>query len=208
MVFSDEAALLIEKIQHFNLTSDNVERVFSEERSNNVDIAFRILLKNRISYGGIITKGAGKIKRGENNRGLSSRWYPTTLIKRIKYLYSLRSKVTVIHGDGMSFLRKNVDRPLILFVDPPYTASKKSPGRRLYNYSEVDHKALLNLLANSNSEFLATYDDAKEILELAQEAGLDYFRVPMLARRGVLVNELVLCKDASWIEETNNALYL
>jgi len=208
VVFSEKATLLIEKIRGFNLTPDNIERVFSEQGGNEVDIAFRVLLKNRISYGGIITKGAGRIKRGENNRGLSSRWYPTTLVERIKHLYKFRSKVTVMHGDGMLFLKENIDRPLILFVDPPYTVSKKGPGHRLYDHSEVDHKTLLKLLADSNSEFLATYNDAEEIIELAQETGLDYFRVPMLARKGVVVNELVLCKDASWIEETSSALGL
>jgi len=200
VVFSEEAGLLVEKIRRFEPTPENAERTLSEEGGDEADVAFRVLLRNRIGYGGIMAKGAGRMRRGEGGRGLFSRWYPATLVKRIEHLHGLRSRVKVVHGDGMHFLAENAHRPFIFFVDPPYTAGR-GPGHRLYRYAEVDHGGLLRLLARVKGEFLATYNEAEEVVRLAEEAGLDHLRVPMLARRGKLAKELVLCRDASWAAE-------
>jgi len=208
VAFSEKAPLLAKRVASFDLTPKNVESILTSDSNDDLDVAFRVLLKNRISYGGIISKGAGRIKRGENNRGLGSRWYPDTLAKRIQYLYTLRSRVVVVNGDALSYLHEHLSDPVLLFVDPPYTASKKSPGRRLYNHTEVDHKKLLYLLSISSGEFLATYDDADEILQLANTYALDFLRVPMLSRRSVKMNELVLCRDASWVKENTTTLFL
>jgi len=200
VVFSEESPLLIEKILRFEPTLENAERALSEEGGDEVDLAFRVLLRNRIAYGGILAKGAGRMRRGEDGRGPFSRWYPETLARRIEALHGLRSRVEVVHGDGVRFLAESAQRPLVFFVDPPYTAGG-GPGGRLYRYAEVDHGTLLRLLARLKGEFLATYNDAEEVVRLAEEAGLDHLRVPMLARKGKVVKELVLCRDASWAAE-------
>jgi hypothetical protein len=47
------------------------------------------------------------------------------------------------------------------FVDPPYTASGKSAGRRLYLHSSIDHDSLFDLLESATGEVMLTYDDAQ-----------------------------------------------
>jgi DNA adenine methylase len=46
-------------------------------------LAFATIIKNRVNRGGILANGASFIKNGENGKGITSRWYPETLRRRI-----------------------------------------------------------------------------------------------------------------------------
>jgi DNA adenine methylase len=45
--------------------------------------AFATIIKNRVNRGGILAKVTSFIKNGENGKGITSRWYPETLRRRI-----------------------------------------------------------------------------------------------------------------------------
>ena len=62
------------------------------------------------------------------------------------------------------FLR---NKSAAFFVDPPYTAGGKSAGKRLYLHSAIDHQALFDLLEGTAGDVMLTYDDAKEVRDLA-----------------------------------------
>src|SRR5439155_26270 len=53
------------------------------KRRNPIERALNILIRNRLSHGGIIAPGAGLLCEGEAGRGMLSRWYPETLSRRI-----------------------------------------------------------------------------------------------------------------------------
>jgi len=57
------------------------------------------------------------------------------------------------------------------FVDPPYTAGGKSASKRLYLHSSIDHNSLFDLLETAAGEVMLTYDDAKEVRDLATAHG-------------------------------------
>src|ERR1017187_7866966 len=89
------------------------------------------VFRNRTSRGGVITKGAGLIREGEDGNGLSSRWYPDTLAKRIKTISALNSKLTFAECNGFELVRKYIrHKHAVFFVDPPYTKA----ARRLYSH--------------------------------------------------------------------------
>ena len=73
------------------------------------EVAFCTILKNRIFHGGILTKGAGMIKNGENGKGITSRWYAKTLNNRILSIGYIKSKISFFKGDAFKILEENLD---------------------------------------------------------------------------------------------------
>jgi len=177
---SDDAEWLCDKIEAFHMTPENVHAVLVQEPIQTKDRAFRTIVKNRVQRGGILARGAGLLKAGENGKGLSSRWYPQTLAKRIRRIHDLRYQIEVICADGIALMESYADDDTAcFFIDPPYTAGGKRAGRRLYNYSEVDHQALFKIASDLTGNFLMTYDEADEVIDMAKEQGFSISRILM-----------------------------
>ena len=81
---------------------------------------------------------------------------------------------------------------MVLFVDPPYTAEGKCAGRRLYAHNEIDHPLLFEMLAESEADFLMTYDLSPEIVTLVREHGFHAVRVTMKNTHHARIPELVI----------------
>lgn len=117
---------LADKIFSFDLTRDNIKAELDKPNKLLQDIAFCTILKNRVFHGGILAKGSGMIKNGENGKGLSSRWYPKTLHDRIRAIEFIKSKIDFISGDAFEILEKNKkNKEAFFFIDPPYTIAGK-----------------------------------------------------------------------------------
>ena len=58
-----------------------------------------------------MTEGAGLLKRGENGKGLASRWYPETLVDRIQALREIRHRVTFEQSDALEVMGSFRKRP-------------------------------------------------------------------------------------------------
>jgi DNA adenine methylase len=179
-ILSDNWYRLAELIQGFEISRRAVHKVLDAEPAGDLNIAFRCLLRNRVSRGGILADRAGILKRGENGRGLRSRWYPDTLTKRIEAIHELRPRLEFKQGDGVQEIRRRCEsRQLVIFADPPYTARPSDPGQRLYDFSEFDHPELFKMLANIKGRFAITYKESMPIRRLAQKYGFQTRRIPM-----------------------------
>jgi len=180
-VFSSQQALLSSKIITFSMSRDNVIRELSRSPKTVVDHAFQVLLKNRTFRGGILAPGASLMRVGENGRGVASRWYPDTLVKRLSLLSSLGSAIDFIEGDAFLLINRYLDRKdAVFFIDPPYTAGNgKRAGRRLYKHNDLDHSALFDLLGRAAGLVLMTYDDCPEVVEMANNHSFQIERIPM-----------------------------
>jgi DNA adenine methylase len=190
---------LAERIATFDLTAESVAAVLATTPSNVQEQAFQTILKNRVNRGGILAPGAGKVKHGENGRGLKSRWYPQTLKQRILDIVSIRDRITFIAGDGLATLRQYAQRPdVVFFIDPPYTAAGKRAGSRLYTHSELDHAELFRIVSTLAGDFLMTYDDAEELHELARRYGFDTQLVAMKSTHHAEMTELLIGRDLNW----------
>ena len=167
----------------------------SEERSVQ-DHAFATILKNRVARGGILAPGAGFAKRGENGRGLSSRWYPDTLRRRIIAIANQRERITFIEGDGIDVIRENAHRSdCAFFIDPPYTIA----GKRLYKYWDLDHAQLFALASTLKGDFLMTYDNAREIRALAAQYGFATRLISMNTTHHTAKRELLIGRTLHWL---------
>ncbi len=196
VLLSENAIWLADKIINFSVTKSNVESIFARKPLNLREKAFTVLLKNRVSHGGILANGAGLIKHGENGKGLFSRWYPQTLRNRILDIQHYKGNIRFIQGDGFEILKENSHRvDALFFIDPPYTVA----GRRLYTYSNIDHPELFHLAATLRGPFLMTYDNANEIRELAADNLFQVAEVPMKGTHNAEKIELVISRDLSWL---------
>ncbi len=195
-ILSGNAAWLAERIASFHLSAESVRAVLAAQEQSVKDHAFATILKNRVARGGILAPGAGFAKRGEDGRGLSSRWYPDTLRRRIIAIANRIEQITFIQGDGMEVIRDNAHRAdCAFFIDPPYTVA----GKRLYKYSDLDHTQLFALASTLQGDFLMTYDNAHEIRALAAEYGFATRLISMKTTHHTAKRELLIGRALDWL---------
>lgn len=194
-ILSEDCQWLIKQISNFDVTADGVNSVIAHAMDGTKERGFATIVRNRTNHGGILAKGSGMIKTGENGRGLSSRWYPSTLVKRIIIINKMRDRITFVHGDAFDIIEQMLyDKNNFFFIDPPYTIA----GRRLYNHFEVDHRRIFELVSHMSGHFLLTYDDTHEVRGWAEEFGLPYLTIPMQTTHLVTKNELLISDSFEW----------
>jgi DNA adenine methylase len=186
---------LADKIYSYDLTHANVKADLEKPNKELHDIAFCTILKNRVFHGGILAKGSGMIKNGENGKGLSSRWYPKTLRDRILAINYVKDKIKFISGDAFEIIEQNLNNPnAYFFIDPPYTIA----GKRLYTHFDIDHERLFDLTARLKGKFMLTYDDTPEIRQLADQHHLQMRTIPMKTTLHYEKNEIIISDNFSW----------
>ncbi len=191
---------LAERVLNFRLTPENVDSLLASEPATERELAFQTIVKNRINRGGILAEGAGRVKYGENGRGIKSRWYPNTLSRRILDIISIRDRIQFIHGDGLKVIEETSDRnDVVYFIDPPYTAAGKKPGSRLYTFSELDHAELFRLVSHTHGDFLLTYDNVEEVRTMAKEHCFDTEAIVMKTTHHTRLTELLIGRNLDWI---------
>ena len=94
------------------------------------------------------------------------------------------------------------------FVDPPYTAGGKFAGRRLYLHSSIDHNSLFDLLKDAAGEVMLTYDDAKEVRDLATAHGFFVKPIAMKTTHHTRMYELAITNHAFTVASANESLRL
>ncbi len=195
VVLSGKNKWLAEKILKFDLTHESIKVELDKPNKTVHDIAFCTILKNRIFHGGILAKGSGMIKNGENGKGISSRWYPKTLHDRIIGIEYVKSKIEFIKGDAFEIIEENLNNEsAYFFIDPPYTVA----GKRLYTHFDIDHEKLFYLTSKLKGKYMLTYDDTSEIRHLAYKYNLDFRTTPMKTTHHLEKNEIVISDNFKW----------
>jgi len=188
--------ILCDRILAFNLTQDSARRILEESETGIQQRAFQTVLRNRVQHGGILAPGASLIKNGENGKGISSRWYPQTLVKRIRLIYLMRNNISFIHGDGFEVVRAYQNNSnSFFFIDPPYTAGGKKAGKRLYLHNTIDHEYLFLLMSKVKGNFVMTYDDSDSVRKLARNFRFKVTLIPMKNTHHQVMMELLITKS-------------
>lgn len=184
------------KIETFFPTPEAVLSLAAEQPSSTLERGFRTLVLNRTRRGGILAPGASLQVKGENGKGVASRWYAKTLTMRIRAIELCSERFSFHHSDGVSKLERwlAIEDEAAVFVDPPYTAGGKRAGSRLYVHAELDHAKVFELLADSNVPFLMTYDCAPEIAALVRRFGFSAVQVTMKNTHHSRIAELVITR--------------
>lgn len=188
-----DSGWLVDQIRGFVPSAGSVQRLLASQERGDRALAFRTLVRNRVSYGGILAAGASVVRAGENGRGVASRWYPQTLARRIAAISAMGPRLAADEGDGMDEIRRRRRcRRTVFFIDPPYTAAGKRPGRRLYDHCEVDHAALFELAAGLAGVAVMTYDESDAVRRMARRHGLRATSVAMKNGHHERLRELVI----------------
>ena len=162
--------------------------------------AFQCLLRNRTARGGVLSEGAGLIRRGENGKGLRSRWYPETLAKRIQTIAGLKRQLHFRQSDAFEVIGEYLKRTdAVFFVDPPYTQA----ARRLYRHWSIDHEKLFELMRDAKGDVLMTYDDTREVRMWARRYGFQVRKLSMRTTHHQQKQELMIARDFGWLREGN-----
>lgn len=196
---------MADKIMSFAITLETVKEELAQQYESKREKAFQAILKNRVNRGGIMAPGAGLVKTGEAGKGLLSRWYPATLCRRIMDIKRYRDRITFIQGDGLPIVQQYaLNTNNSFFIDPPYTASKKQAGSRLYTYSQIDHNSLFSICDQLKGEFLMTYDNADEVDSLAHHYNFQTQTIAMKNTHHARMTELLISKNLNWLTMPNN----
>lgn len=198
-ILGRNATWLARQILAFEMSPAAVQNCLADNPTSVRRRAFQAIVRNRACRGGIMAPGSGLMKHGENGKGIGSRWYPTTLARRILEVHAIRERLEFLEGDGLRVIQKHaLDPNAAFFVDPPYTASVKKAGRRLYQYNELDHDLLFNTMQEVVGDFLMTYDDDDRVREMARSRGFGAALVAMRSTHHSTITELLIGKDVSW----------
>lgn len=195
---------LVARISSFTLTRESVVNLSHLRPTDVVEHGFRTLVMNRTRRGGVLAHGASFTRKGENGAGIASRWYPNTLVRRLRAITEVAPRITFRETDGMQMLASLLGQPhddVALFIDPPYTGGGgKRAGKRLYTHNDVDHARVFSLLAESNVNFLMTYDRSPEIESLIETYKFHAVQVLMKSGHHALLPELVITRIPTFSE--------
>lgn len=198
-ILNGNAQWLAQRILEFDLTPQNVDTLLAAPIDDVCQRAFRTIVRNRISHGGILAPGGGVLKNGENGRGLKSRWYPLTLAKRILAIGERRDRISILEEDGIAVIKASAfDPDGVFFIDPPYTAAGKKAGSRLYTFCELDHESLFTACEEICGDFLMTYDNALDVQSMAFKHGFDCEAIAMKNTHHAEMKELLIGSDLTW----------
>ena len=202
-ILGSDAKWLGQRIMDFDLTVESAKAALADDSNVIRDRAFRTILKNRVYHGGIMAAGSSMIRHGENGKGIKSRWYPSTLRRRIEDIIGVQHRIEFIEGDGLPILERFAGQESVCaFIDPPYTAAGKKAGSRLYKHNELDHERLFQLTASLNGNFLMTYDNADGVKDLALRHGFDTEVIAMKNTHHAKMTELLIGRDLSWVRRS------
>ncbi len=182
-------------VRDFDVSRDAVVELSEAIPRSVVEHGFRTLVLNRTRRGGILAPGASLSRAGEAGKGVASRWYPQTLVRRLQAISATAERLAFCEADGLKLLESFLaagTAGVAVFVDPPYTAGGKRAGKRLYAHNELDHRRLFEVLASSGVDFLMTCDRAPEVEAWVREFGFSAVQVVMKNTHHDLLPELVI----------------
>jgi len=196
-VLNGHATWLANKLGDFRVSRKSVEAKLREIPKTAHERAFQCLLRNRMARGGVLSEGAGLIRRGEDGKGLRSRWYPETLAMRIQRIASLKAHLHFRQSDAFEVIGEYLNRAdTVFFIDPPYTQA----ARRLYRHWKIDHERLFRLMQNAKGNVLMTYDDTREVRMWATRYGFQVRKLSMRTTHHQKKRELMICRDFDWLK--------
>ena len=98
VIFGTEWEQLDQRIRDFRLNRRAVVKLLGSQPITDCDRAFQCLVRNRVQRAGILAPGAGLLRRGDDDNGLGSRWYPATFQSALAERAGMRRSHPVYRG--------------------------------------------------------------------------------------------------------------
>lgn len=158
------------------------------------ELGFATYFLNRTNHSGVIV-GAGPIGGyGQTGRWLlNARWYPETMIRRVRWIGERRDSISLSNLDGIEFISrfKTMDSyETFFFIDPPYVQA----GAKLYfnAMNDLKHLDLARYLTGPEAVpyWLLTYDDCHLIRNAYSKVRIEKIPVRYSLRRKRTAHEV------------------
>ncbi len=157
--YPDQLTMCVKEIKESRKDGRELFRQFrhSEVELNNLEIAVRFYVMNRISFSGLVDTG------GYSEESFQKRFTDTSINRIEQVSYFLRN-VRITNLSYEQLLREPGEK-VFLYIDPPYYGNKKSKlyGKKGVLHTSFDHEKLLEELKRTNHKWLLTYDNAVQI---------------------------------------------
>lgn len=154
------------------------KEIYSTDNTKySLDLAFATFYLNRTNRSGILKGGPIGGANQTGNYKINARYNKDELIKRIRKIAKKKSNIKVYNKDIVSFIEKilpSYDTDTLVYFDPPYY----NKGHELYKnfFDKKDHAKIADLILNQvKSNWIVTYDDTPEIINLYQNQCLKKF---------------------------------
>lgn len=194
-----DASKFIDKIRKTPVTIREWRKqrdIYNDPRSGWFELGFATFYLNRTNMSGILDGGP---IGGINQTGtwkIDARFNKEKLIERIAQLAQYKNRISVFNKDGVELIRDYLDRKnTFIYLDPPYF--EKGATLYLNHYNKSDHEKLAKILnENSESCWLLTYDNKKEIRELYTKRQIVNFSLNYNAYESRKGREMLILSDA------------
>lgn len=156
---------LISMIKQINPTRDFFEKVKLMKPQNDLEIAYKYFVINRMAYSGIMKQpnfGFHPIKSVQPDK------WPSRIREAGEKLKNV--KMTSLHYREL-LLAEPVNKNLFIFLDPPYFSADQKRAY-LHSFTEMDHIELLELLKAAKYKFCLTYDNCDKIKSMYSWANI------------------------------------
>lgn len=208
--YTDE---LVKKIEETPITMEEwyIQKNIYENKANSnsiLELGFATLFLNRTNRSGILKAGVIGGKSQDGNYKLDCRFNKIELIRKIKKIASLKSRIKLYNLDAEAFIRRNISKTKdsFTFFDPPYY--KKGPGLYTNFYNHEDHLSLSETIKNSmkDKNWILTYDLSDEIFRMYKDYSYKmYYLNYSVARPGKGIEYIFY---SNYLKKINDENYL
>lgn len=177
----------------------NIQKSIQKNKDNNVDslkLAFSTLFLNRTNFSGILNAAPIGGYEQQGKYKIDCRFNKEDIIQKIKYIYSLRDRISFYNLDAENFIDSVIkleQNPVFCFFDPPYF--KKGQSLYVNFYESEDHFNLSRKITSLDCNWIVTYDNVDYIKSLYSDYFIDLFEINYSAANHVLGKEIMIYSD-------------
>ena len=200
-----ETERFIEEIERVPLSMKEWQRqheiCMNSNKKYSFELGFATFYMNRTNRSGIIKGGVIGGKEQSGAWHLDARFNKSELIRRIRKIASMRSKIHLYNKDIESFLRYYVPKyedNAFIYFDPPYFGKGKQLYLNFFDYD--DHVRIEKLIRELvNCDWIITYDDEPQIERIYSNYSLRRFELNYSVYYKKRAKELMIFKNDSLI---------
>lgn len=170
--------------------------IYSKPRSGRFDLGFATFFLNRTNISGILNGGPIGGMQQKGKWKIDARFNKKKLAERIHQLGLYKNRISVFNKDGVDLISDYLNKKnVFIYIDPPYY--EKGATLYLNHYKKKEHEGLAKLLNhNTDSFWLLTYDNKKEIKSLYPERQIVSFSLFHNAYESRKGKEILILSDA------------
>ncbi|AVF70003.1 DNA adenine methylase [Vibrio alginolyticus] len=169
------------------------KEVYSNDKTNSLQLGFATFFLNRTNRSGIIKAGVIGGLEQNGNYLLDCRYNKERLTQQIRAIAARRENIVLTNVDATLFIDEylpDIDGPCLVNIDPPYYVKGKGLYQNFFKHD--DHYRLYRSVRNIQHPWIVTYDDTPEIAGIYAEFDPQPFGLTYTAQTKRKGSELII----------------